>query len=200
MTQATRTKDLSSLADRNLEVIQVTTMKRYNAMSPEIKKVVEREANLLFKYIADKAVNVSANPYGLYSKKPWRALDKSYAKRKGTTNFWYNTGRLENWLRTTEPSSIFGKPVVRLGAFSRWARGKQRMSIIVNPFPKERVVLDDDIYNRLYAPKHVKLNGSVKNIPNEEDRPIISPALLMLTRRKINRAVTKVIKETLSYG
>lgn len=193
-------EDLSTLAERNLDKVQVTTLKRYNEMAPLIRQAVEEESERLYQYIAGRAINVQANPYKLYSKKAWRPLNKRYAKRKGHSNFWYKTGLLERWLRSKKPSSVYGKPRVELQKFNRFARGLQRLTLRIIPYPKENISIEEKVYNRLYAQKKVKLGNSLTFISNEDDRPIVSPAKKLLIRYRINRTVSKTVKEILSYG
>lgn len=200
--RTTVTTKLENIGNAILERNQVLTLKRYALLKPALAKAVREESEKLFKFIAEKAVNVQANPFKFYSKKQWPALSKSTIRKKKHSNFWYDSGTLKNWLLSTSPASVYGNPFIDIKGASNFARGRQRVVIEVNPFPKTNLALPDQIYYRLFARKKVKSGTGqqimTQFISNEEQRPIESPAKRQLINYRINRKVDKVIREVLN--
>ena len=203
--------NLGNLITKSVETIQQTTAKRYAKLKPRLEKEVRKISNQLFILLADKYTNVRANPFKFYSRHPWPELSKGYVAKKRrqhkSTKFWRYTGALDSWFRSTLPSDIMGGPQVKIRNFNPSARGKQNVIISVDVFPKA-AKLDDEvpthIYNRLFGQKKVKDSpGAVlmsNFMSNDEQRPIIAPAMQMLINFRVKRKVNQIIKETLLNG
>lgn len=197
--------DLSQLADLNLQSAAKMSAKRYTYLEPILKRTVEKETELLFKYINSRAVNVAANPFKFYSKKPWPALSKNYVKRKKHANFWYYKGKLQNFFDQASPARYFGRVDVQVSGLRRGINPAQNISIKVTPWPNQHPSFPTEIYNRLFAKRKIKSGKidtegqSIYNyVSNEDQRPILSPAMRMLMNYRINRVIRKTIVEVLS--
>ncbi len=203
--------NLGNLITKSVETIQQTTAKRYAKLKPKLEKEVKKISNQFFILLADKYTNVRANPFKFYSRKPWPELSKSYLAKKRrqhrTTNFWKYRGTLQSWFRSTIPSELMGGPQIKIRNFNPSARGRQNVIISVDVYPKAGK-LDDEvpehIYNRLFGQKKVKESpgGALMSryMSNDEQRPIIAPAMQMLINFRVRRKVNAVIKETLLNG
>ena len=203
--------NLGNLITKSVETIQQTTAKRYAKLKPRLEKEVKKISNQLFILLADKYTNVRANPFKFYSKKSWPELSQKHLAKKRkhhkSTKFWRYTGALDSWLRSNLPSDYLGGPQVKIRNFNPAARGRQNVVISVDVYPKA-AKLDDDvpvhIYNRLFGQKKV-INSPGASLmsnymSNDEQRPIIAPAMQMLINFRVRRKVNQIIKETLLNG
>lgn len=211
--------NLGNLITKSVESIQQTTAKRYAKLKPKLAKEVKKASDKLFIWLDEKYTNVRANPFKFYSKKPWPELNKEYLARKRrqhkSTAFWQYRGptkdqvgkTLKNWFRSNIPSDYMGNPQVKIRNFNPSARGRQNVIISVDVYPKADKfdsAVPNHIYNRLFAQKKVKSSPGAALITsymsNDEQRPIIAPAMQMIINFSVKRKVNKIIKEVLLNG
>lgn len=203
--------NLGNLITKSVESIQQTTAKRYAKLKPRLEKEVKKVTNQLFILLADKYTNVKANPFKYYSRKPWPELNKKYLAKKRrqhrSTAFWQYRGTLRDWFKSNLPSDYMGNPQVKIRNFNPSARGKQNVVISVDTYPKADKLdnmVPEHIYNRLFAQKKVKDSPGAALITsymsNDEQRPIIAPAMQMVVSFRVKRKVNKIIKEVLLNG
>lgn len=203
--------NLGNLITKSVESIQQTTAKRYAKLKPRLEKEVKKVTNQLFILLADKYTNVKANPFKYYSRKPWPELNKKYLAKKRrqhrSTAFWQYRGTLRDWFKSNLPSDYMGNPQVKIRNFNLSARGRQNVVISVDTYPKADKLdnmVPEHIYNRLFAQKKVKDSPGAALITsymsNDEQRPIIAPAMQMVVSFRVKRKVNKIIKEVLLNG
>lgn len=216
--------NLGQITSKSIESIQQMTAKRYAKLKPRLEKEVKIVSDKLFMWLGEKYVDVKANPFKFYSRKQWPALNPYYLnlkrKKHKTTNFWKFSGTLQDWFRTELPSEYMGNPRVRVRNFNPSARGKQNILIDVDVYPQaakldERIKTreedndpDDSIYYRLFGRKKVstrpkkskRKSSNIAFISNDEQRPIIAPAMQMIINFSVKRRVNKIIKEVLTDG
>lgn len=203
--------NLGDLITKNVETIQQTTAKRYAKLKPKLAKEVKKASDKLFIWLDEKYTNVRANPFKFYSKKTWPELNKKYLARKRrqhkSTAFWQYRGTLKKWFRSNIPSDYLGNPQVKIRNFNPSARGRQNVIISVDVYPKADKfdsAVPNYIYNRLFARKKVKSSPGAalisSYISNDEQRPIIDPAMQMIINFSVKRKVNKIIKEVLLNG
>lgn len=203
--------NLGNLITKSVESIQQTTAKRYAKLKPRLEKEVKKVSNQLFILLADKYTNVKANPFKYYSRKPWPELNKKYLAKKRrqhrSTAFWQYKGTLRDWFKSNLPSDYMGNPQVKIRNFNPSARGRQNVVISVDAYPKADKLdnmVPEHIYNRLFAQKKVKDSPGAALITsymsNDEQRPIIAPAMQMVVSFRVKRKVNKIIKEVLLNG
>ena len=193
--------DIPSIVE---EFVQKVTLKRFEKLRPSLQKLAEDETNYLFKYMVDDigVFGAQANPFSFYTKGHWEPLSPSYAKRKKTTAFWINEERgnlLIDWFASGNPESALGKPYVYMTDFSHFARGWQNVKIDVVMFPKKKMDAPEWVLNRLFGRRYAG-EGFSGRISNEEDRPILKPAILQLVNYRFKRRARKLIKEVLENG
>jgi hypothetical protein len=188
------------------ERVNVITLKRFEQLEPDLKKVVTKEAQKLFKIMTGalpgtQAIDVDQNPFWHYGG-AWPELTKHYAKEKlralEYNTFWYyrNTcfSGLKNWLNETDPTTVYGKPVIYLKDINNFARGRQKAAVYVNVFPWTKPRINRwIIYNKLYG--RPTTNGS-----NEQMRPIIGPSMANLINFRIKQRVTRTIRRVMENG
>ena len=221
--------NLSQITSKSVESIQTLTARRYAELKPRLEKEVKTVSDKLFIWLADKYTNVTANPFKFYSRTPWPKLNIHYLNRKRakhkSTNFWRFSGTLDEWLREELPSKYMGSPRVKVRNFNPSARGRQKMLIDVDVYPYAAKLDDrirrseednepaDSIYYRLFGRKKVAKTSTVRSlmgseekkktihfISNDEQRPIIAPAMQMIINFSIKRKINKIIKEVLTDG
>ena len=203
--------NLGDITTKSVEAIQQTTAKRYAKLKNKLEKEVKKVSNQLFILLADKYTNVSVNPFKFYSRKVWPELSKDYLAKKRrqhkSTKFWQYRGTLREWFKSTIPSDIMGGPQVKIRNFNPSARGRQNVIISVDVYPKADKLdnkVPEHIYNRLFGQKKVKSSpGAVllsEYASNDEQRPIIAPAMQMVVNFRVRRKVNNVIKEVLLNG
>lgn len=193
--------DIPSIVE---EFVQKVTLKRFEKLRPELQKLAEEETNYLFKYMVDDlgVFGAQANPFSFYSKGSWRPLSSKYVKRKKTNAFWINkeySNLLIDWFTSGNPESALGKPYVYMSDFSHFARGWQNVKIDVIMFPKKKMDAPEWVLNRLFGRRPAG-GGFSGRISNEEDRPILKPAILQLVNYRFKRRARKLIKEVLENG
>lgn len=205
------------------------TAKRYAKLKPRLEKEVKVVSDKLFMWLADKYTDVTANPFKFYSRGVWPKLNIHYVNRKRrknkSTKFWRFSGTLDEWLRKELPSKYMGSPKVKVRNFNPSARGKQNILIDIDVYPYAAKLDDrirrseedndpaDSIYYRLFGRKKVAKRSVVKSlmgseekkrtihfISNDEQRPIIAPAMQMIINFSVKRRVNRIIKEVLTNG
>lgn len=188
--------DMEKFTSTAYDVIQKTTMKRYGNLHERVLEAVREEAAKLFTYILKDrgAINSTMSPFRAFGGTFWQALSKPYIKRKGHSRYWYYTGRLGSWLGKTDPLTVFGLPTMKATKFNPKARGYQKMTLQIDPFPMtNNVTVPEDINNRLFAKRIIY--GKYQS--NDDLRPLIEPAIKALVQYRIRRKVSKVMKEAL---
>lgn len=189
-------EDLPTVINRFIFKI---TNKRLQIAEEKLKEILQKETDRLFLIISNVSVNRLYDYWdgSPFTNKIWERLGSSYIKKKGHQKFWFYKGKLNNWLRDTLPSEVFGMPRVEIHRNLR-AKGFQNMQFTINPWPNSRrpKITDEAIRNRLFG-RH-KWNGIYMS--NEEGRPIISPAMRALLKNRITERVTSTLKETLENG
>lgn len=205
------------------------TARRYAKLKPRLEKEVKIVSDKLFIWLADKYTNVTANPFKFYSRGVWPKLNIHYVNRKRrknkSTKFWRFSGTLDEWLRAELPSKYMGSPRVKVRNFNPSDRGIQNILIDIDVYPYAAKLDDrirrseedndpaDSIYYRLFGRKKVAKRSVVKSlmgseekkrtiqfISNDEQRPIIAPAMQMIINFSVKRRVNRVIKEVLTNG
>lgn len=205
------------------------TARRYAKLKPRLEKEVKIVSDKLFIWLADKYTNVTANPFKFYSRGVWPKLNIHYVNRKRRKNksikFWRFSGTLDEWLRAELPSKYMGSPRVKVRNFNPSDRGIQNIRIDIDVYPYAAKLDDrirrseednepaDSIYYRLFGRKKVAKRSVVKSlmgseekkrtihfISNDEQRPIIAPAMQMIINFSVKRRVNRVIKEVLTNG
>jgi hypothetical protein len=205
------------------------TARRYAKLKPRLEKEVKVVSDKLFIWLATKYTNVTANPFKFYSRGVWPKLNIHYLNRKRrknkSTKFWRFSGTLDDWLRAELPSKYMGSPRVKVRNFNPSARGIQNILIDIDVYPYAANLDDrirkseedndpaDSIYYRLFGRKKVAKRSVVKSlmgseetkrtiqfISNDEQRPIIAPAMQMIINFSVKRRVNRVIKEVLTNG
>lgn len=205
------------------------TARRYAKLKPRLEKEVKVVSDKLFIWLADKYTDVTANPFKFYNKGVWPKLNIHYVNRKRkkhkSTKFWRFSGTLDEWLRAELPSKYMGSPRVKVRNFNPSARGKQNILIDIDVYPYAANLDDrirrseedndpaDSIYYRLFGRKKVAKRSVVKSlmgseekkrtiqfISNDEQRPIIAPAMQMIINFSVKRRVNRIIKEVLTNG
>lgn len=205
------------------------TARRYAKLKPRLEKEVKIVSDKLFIWLADKYTNVTANPFKFYSRGVWPKLNIHYLNRKRrknkSTKFWRFSGTLDEWLRAELPSKYMGSPRVKVRNFNPSDRGIQNILIDIDVYPYAAKLDDrirrseednepaDSIYYRLFGRKKVAKRSVVKSlmgseekkrtihfISNDEQRPIIAPAMQMIINFSVKRRVNRVIKEVLTNG
>ena len=203
--------NLGDITTKSVESIQQTTAKKYAKLKPKLAKEVKKVSDKLFIWLDEKYTNVKANPFKYYSKKPWPELNKKYLAKKRrqhrSTAFWQYRGTLRDWFKNNLPSDYMGNPQVKIRNFNPSARGKQNVVISVDVYPKADKLdnmVPEHIYNRLFAQKKVKNSPGAalitSYISNDEQRPIIAPAMQMIINFSVKRKVNQIIKEVLLNG
>lgn len=189
-------EDLPTVIDRFLYKV---TNKRLMTAMDAVKEAVYKESDKLFTMIANVSINRMYDYWedSPFTNRVWERLSRAYVLKKGHERFWFYKGNLDQWLRRTPPSEVFGRPIVEIYRNPK-ARGFQDMKINITPFPnaKRPHIEDTAIRNRLFG-RH-KWNGEY--ISNEEARPIIAPAMRALVKNRLRQRVMKVLKEAVENG
>lgn len=203
--QGKNEKTLLDLPQIVKEFAEKTTIKRFDLLRPRLQELAEKEADYLFKYMVNDlgVFGATANPFRLYSRTPWKPLNKKYAKYKKTNAFWINEKKpslLRDWFSYASPNQAFGKPYVYMSDYSPGVRGLQNVKIDVRMFPKKRMDAPEWVLHRLFGKRPSGAGVMSSRISNEEDRPILSPAMKQLVNYRFNRRARKLIKETFENG
>ena len=178
------------------------TLKRYKKARPLLSQMLKREANYLFKYMVDDlgVIDSSWNPFHFYYTKSWPELNKAYAKRKKSDRFWKYKGLLGSWFQTASPTEIFGDPFVDLRNYTLFANGYQNATFLINPFPRSLIRVTKNFPRQIGYELFGNRRDGKGFSSNEDERPIIRPAMLMITRYRINSKAKKLIKEVMENG
>lgn len=203
--QGKNEKTLIDLPQIVKEFAEKTTIKRFDLLRPRLQELAEKEADYLFKYMVNdiEVFGTRSNPFRLYSKTPWRPLNKKYKSSKTPKGFWLNKKKpeiLKQWFMTASPLVAFGKPFIYMTDYSPTARGLQNVKIIVRMFPKKIMNAPDWVLIRLFGKRPAGLGEMLGRISNEEDRPILSPAMQQLVNYRFRSRVRILIKETFENG
>ena len=205
MAKQGKNKTLLDLPQIVKEFAEKTTIKRFDLLRPRLQELAEKEADYLFKYMVNDlgVFGATANPFRKYSNKPWKPLNKKYAKYKGTNAFWLNEKKrhlLRDWFATASPNQALGKPYVYMSEYHPRARGLQNVKLTVRMFPREKMDAPTWVLDRLFGLRPAGDGYGSSRISNEEDRPILSPAMQQLVNYRINRKIKNLIKDTLENG
>lgn len=202
MAKQGKNKTLLDLPQIVKEFAKKTTAKRFDLLRPRLQELAEKEADYLFKYMVNDlgVFGTTTNPFKLYSKATWRPLNPDYVKRKKSNLFWINEGLLKEWFMYASSNQALGKPYVYMSDYSPRARGLQNVKIVVRMFPKKKMDAPEWVLDRLFGRRSFGDSGYSGNISNEEDRPILSPAMKQLVNYRFNRKARKLIKETFENG
>lgn len=198
---------LNDLGNVILNSIEKITLKRYSRLKPKLQEVVSKESEKFFKYVDSKVTGVHSNPFHFYSSSPWPDLSPKYVRYKKrkhrSSGFWSNKKKLHNWFQSASPAEVFGNPYIDIRNYNPTATGLQWANIRIEPFPRKKINLPTEIYNRLFGKRKIKSGAAAvlgTYVSNDDIRPIISPAMRQLINYSIKRKVVKTIKETLSNG
>lgn len=182
-------------------IIYKITNKRYKLAEERLYEAVKTESHFLFSTLL-QGIDVPNPPYWVTNQGlAWQSLSQKWIKAKKHSNFWYgkrdrggNYTHLKDWVKQNieKENDLLGKPIV-YAARNLEARGYQRATIFINPFPKKLSSIHSVQLNKLF-----KDNGSGKS--NEEARPLVNPALLFLMETRIMKVAKQILKETMENG
>lgn len=206
-----RKKKLDELPEIVDNFIYKITVKRLNMIEPAILNAIIPEANKLFRMVVVNSmdVQVPSPEISPYLSKGWRRLSQKWLEaKKPITTFWYgykdggydkegnSIQHLKDYLAGLDAMAIFGIPQIKTAKNLR-ARGYQRATFSINPYPNRREELRSnmsaDQYKKLFVPRR---DGKT----NEEDRPLISPAIKFMIENHLRKVVSKVLKEIMRTG
>lgn len=198
-------EELPEIVDAFLSKI---TNRRYDLASSNLIDDVMKESEELFNLVVCNSMNVVdiSSELREYTSRPWRALTQKWIKSKGHSNFWYGKGlakkggHLKDYLAGKAPSQLFGMPEISVARNLR-ARGFQRATIQINPYP----LRGEDLRSRMDPSQYDKLFGTRKSADggyttNEEERPLISPAIQYMIEKRIMKAAQNSLAESMNTG
>lgn len=183
---------------------KVTNKRLALAESVLINELI-KESDKLFTMVVINSMDVSGPSSEItpYLSRTWRALSQKWLSAKNpVTTFWYgyDSGRtnehLKDYLAKTTPSTLFGTPDIKIARSLR-AKGFQRATFNIDPYPLRgdalRGRMDSEQYKKLFVPRR-------DGISNEDDRPLISPAIKYMIENHLRKVITRVLKETIRTG
>lgn len=187
-----------------LQFTEKIVNKRIELAGERIQKYLDEQADELFDIMLEHGIDQTQNNFPLsYGGKAWRPLSKKWVKYKlrkwGNKNFWIASGDLSSWLSNTsnKPTDVFGRPKIYTTANPK-ARGYQWGNFYIDLFPK----LENPNFNNELI--RYKLFGRRKTgamyISNDQDRPIVIPAIVWLIRKRIRRGIMTIFKEAVENG
>lgn len=191
-----RLSDLPRIIDGFLATL---TNRRLDEAYDQLIDVVDKEADTLFRLVYLNAIDKTRAPFPEYNR-AYRKLSEKYVKRKKHDHFWMYTGKLGRWLISgrVRPRKVFGEPTIRVVRNER-ARGRQIMTFQIEPFPETEDSAywssRPDIWARLFQPRR----GGTP-ISNEDDRPMISPAIAFLIDKRLKDKVNRVLWRVMTNG
>ena len=208
--EGNRVKKYEELPEIVDAFIYKITNRRYDLASSKLIDDVMTESERLFKLVVCNSMNVADISPELreYTSRPWRdlPLTKKWTDSKGHSNFWYGKGlaekggHLKDYLVGKAPSQLFGMPEI-VPARNEKARGFQRMTISINPYPLRwkdlRERMDSNQYDKLFGTRKSADGGYTTN---EEERPLISPAIQYMIEKRIMKAAQNSLAKSMNTG
>ena len=176
--------------------------RRIELARDRIQRYLDKQAEQLFNIMLDYGINQTQNNFpASYGGKTWMPLGKKWVKYKmkrwGTKNFWMASGELAAWLYNADPTEVFGRPIIYT-TINPNARSYQWGNFYIDLFPNlgKPNIGDEMIKYKLFGPRKT----GAKHISNDQDRPILIPAVQWLLRKRIDRGVRKIFKEAVENG
>lgn len=200
-----RKKQFDELPEIVDNFIYKITNKRMDVAESSLINELLKETDKLFKLVVVNSMNVAgpSSEIQKYLSSPWRPLSRKWlAKKKPVTTFWYGSenkrtsSHLKDYLTEVAPMTIFGTPDIKIARNLR-AKGYQRATISINPYPLRR----EDLKSNMDSDQYAKLFGIRRDgVSNEDDRPLISPAIKYMIENHLRKVVNRVMKESIRTG